>query len=69
MPSPQTTLMLVIEPPVLGSEAAIVRVIVWPVVAVVRFSVKLTFGGWFWLMVLVAEALFVIEPELSVALM
>src|SRR5712692_451646 len=43
VPSPQTTLRLLTEPSV--SAAAIVRVIVWPVLAVVADSVKLTVGG------------------------
>jgi hypothetical protein len=59
--------MLVIEPPVFGSEAVIVRVIKVPVVAEVADSVKLTFGGFLDVMVLLAEELFVVEPELSVA--
>jgi len=42
------------------------RVMLWPVVAVVVLSVKLTVGGRS-VIVLVATALLVIEPELSVA--
>ncbi len=65
VPSPQTTLRLVTVPS--GSDDVIVRVIVWPVVAVVVDSVKLTTGG-LSLIVIVATALLVMEPELSVAL-
>ena len=46
VPSPQFTLMLTTDPPGSGSEAVMVRVIVWPVRAVVRSEVKLTVGGW-----------------------
>jgi hypothetical protein len=59
--------MLVIEPPVLGSESLIVRVIVWLVSAVVVLSLKLTLGGLRAVTVLVDVALLVVRPELSVA--
>jgi len=57
VPSPQTTFTLVIEPPVFWSVAVIVNVIVWPVVAVVVFSVKLTNGTLLGEIVLVDVAL------------
>jgi hypothetical protein len=60
-------LRLLTEPPVLGSEEVIVKVIVWPVVAVVVSSVKPTTGGLFCEIVFVAVELLAVEPELSVA--
>ena len=65
VPSPQATLRLVTVPS--GSEDVMVRVIVWPVLAVVRDSVNPTEGD-LSVIVLVAAELLVIEPELSVAL-
>jgi len=50
-----------------GSAAVMVRVIEVPVETVVTDSVKLTVGG-LSVIVLVATALLVVDPELSVAL-
>jgi len=64
VPSPQETLRLLTLPS--GSVAVIVRVIGVAVVTVLADSVKLTVEG-VSLIVFVDTALFVVEPELSVA--
>src|SRR2546426_219576 len=68
VPSPHETLRLLMLPPLFGSEAVIVMVILVPVEADVADSVKLTVGACLCVMVFVEVVLLVVEPELSVAL-